>query len=74
MTNDWILDVLADLRAFADANGLSATGEHLDDAVIAAAAEIAALEEGRTRSLRVPPLDDGDAGHDTPADRIRQNA
>lgn len=38
--NDWILDVLADLKAFASANGLGALAEQLDDTTLIAAAEI----------------------------------
>jgi len=41
MANDWILDVLSDLKAFANKNGLSKTAEQLDDATLIAAAEIA---------------------------------
>ncbi len=41
MRNEWILDVLIDLRAFASANGLGALAEQLDDATLVAAAEIA---------------------------------
>lgn len=41
MANDWILDVLADLRAFSSLNGMPRLAEHLDDATLAAAAEIA---------------------------------
>ena len=37
----WILDVLADLRTFAQANGLSALAEQLDDTSLVAASEIA---------------------------------
>ena len=40
MQNDWILDVLADLKNFADANGLGALAQQLDDAKLIAAAEI----------------------------------
>ena len=40
--NDWILDVLADLKSFADANGLPALAEQLDDTTLIAASEIAA--------------------------------
>jgi hypothetical protein len=45
MTHDWILDVLADLKAFASANDLRALAEQLDDAKLIAAAEIASLGE-----------------------------
>lgn len=44
--NDWILDVLADLKAFAMANGLCALAEQLDDTTIVAAAEIASNGKG----------------------------
>lgn len=47
--NEWILDVLSDLNAFAVANGLSALAEQLDDTRLIAAAEIASMqEEART--------------------------
>lgn len=41
MQNDWILDVLVDLKAFAGANDLKALTEQLDDTILIAAAEIA---------------------------------
>ena len=43
--NDWILDVLADLKTFADANGLGTLAEQLDDTKLIAAAEIASKAE-----------------------------
>ena len=48
MRNDWILDVLADLRAFAQSSDLPLLAEQLDDTALVALAEIAAQEE-RTR-------------------------
>ncbi|MCE8537786.1 hypothetical protein KBY27_09975 [Ruegeria pomeroyi] len=42
---EWILDVLSDLKTFANANGLSALAEQLDDTKIVAAAEIASKRE-----------------------------
>lgn len=46
--NEWILDVLADLKSFASANGLTALVEQLDDTQLIAAAEIASrMEETR---------------------------
>ncbi|SHJ42809.1 hypothetical protein SAMN05444404_2054 [Ruegeria lacuscaerulensis ITI-1157] len=49
--NEWILDVLSDLNAFAVANGLTALAEQLDDTKLIAAAEIASLkDEARTPS------------------------
>jgi hypothetical protein len=50
MANEWILDVLADLKTFARDNGLPALTHGLDDLSIVAAAEIASTE-GMT-----PPL------------------
>lgn len=44
MTSDWIIDVLADLKAFARSNGMSALADQLDDATLIAAAEIASLK------------------------------
>ena len=43
--NDWILDVLADLKSFATANGLKGLAEQLDDTTLIAAAEIASQKE-----------------------------
>ena len=40
MQKDWILDVLADLRAFAMSNDLPALAEQLDDTALVALAEI----------------------------------
>ncbi|MFA3917135.1 hypothetical protein [Ruegeria hyattellae] len=48
--NDWILDVLADLKTFASANGLETLAEQLGDTRLIAAVEIAKLEdEPKTR-------------------------
>ncbi len=47
--NEWILDVLSDLSAFAVANGMSALAEQLDDTRLVAAAEITSMQnEART--------------------------
>ena len=46
MRSDWILDVLADLKAFALSIDLPALAEQLDDTAIVAMAEIASREEG----------------------------
>jgi hypothetical protein len=46
MKNDWILDVLADLRAYALENAMPALSEQLGDARLIAANEIAALRNG----------------------------
>ncbi|MBE1283278.1 MAG: hypothetical protein GJ676_08185 [Rhodobacteraceae bacterium] len=44
--NDWILDVLVDLKSFASANGLGVLAEQLDDTLLIAAAEIASSKNG----------------------------
>lgn len=48
MRSDWILDVLADLKAFAQCNDLPALAEQIDDTALVALAEIAALTESAT--------------------------
>lgn len=47
LQNEWILDVLTDLSAFAHQNGLRALAEQLDDTKIVAAAELVSSGEGR---------------------------
>ncbi|MDH3262698.1 MAG: hypothetical protein OEM24_01720 [Paracoccaceae bacterium] len=44
MQVEWILDVLADLRAFAERNGLPRLAEELDDTRRRAALELSALD------------------------------
>lgn len=46
MKNNWILDVLADLKTFAQANGMVALAEQLDDTALIAAADLALIKEG----------------------------
>jgi len=46
MHNEWILDVLADLRTFAQKNGLGVLAEQLDDTSLIAASELASTGEG----------------------------
>lgn len=48
MQQDWVLDVLADLKTFAQQNGMFTLAEQLDDTLIVAAGEIAA--HGRCQS------------------------
>ncbi|WP_170605771.1 hypothetical protein [Ruegeria arenilitoris] len=43
--NEWILDVLSDLNAFAVANGMNALAEQLADTSLIAAAEIASIQD-----------------------------
>ena len=44
MANEWIMDVLADLRTFARQNDLPALAEQLEDSALVAAAEITSQE------------------------------
>jgi len=45
MTNKWILDVLADLRAFAEANDMPRLADQLEVSAIVAAAEMVSVSE-----------------------------
>lgn len=47
MGSDWMLDVLTDLKAYAQKNGMSVLAEQLDDARLVAAAELATLGSRR---------------------------
>lgn len=40
MQHDWIIDVLSDLRTFADNHSLGRLAEQLDDTILMAAGEI----------------------------------
>ncbi|MCF6272386.1 MAG: hypothetical protein L3J37_04225 [Rhodobacteraceae bacterium] len=43
MKKDWIIDVLADLRVCALNNKMTVLAEHLDDAILVAASELARM-------------------------------
>lgn len=47
MGGEWILDVLTDLKAYAQKNGMSVLSEQLDDARLVAAAELATHDAAR---------------------------
>lgn len=42
MSQDWVLELISDLRRVAEKSGLCELSEHLDDALLVAAREIAA--------------------------------
>lgn len=67
MKNEWILDVLADLRQFARANDLSVLAEQLDDTCLIAASELASKTEGHGthdgRPAGVTGLQSGEVGN-----------
>ena len=50
MANDWIIDVLSDLKAFAQDNGLSELAAQLDETILVAATEMSSLE-GQARII-----------------------
>jgi hypothetical protein len=50
MGSEWMLDVLTDLKSYAQKNGMAVLAEQLDDARLVAAAELA------TRSAARPSL------------------
>ena len=57
MHNDWILDVLADLRSFAEVNGMPRLASHLDETTLLAAAEISNQRpNGTSRPVTLDPL------------------
>jgi hypothetical protein len=41
MTNDWIIDVLVDLKKFSASNNLSVLAEQIDDTIMIASNELA---------------------------------
>ncbi len=59
MQNDWILDVLSDLRAFAQANGMAHLSDQLDTTRLVAACELASANGGAPAAVRV---DDAQGG------------
>ena len=70
MQNEWILDVLTDLRSFAETNALPQLAEHLDDAKLIASAEIAIRDErsatsghGDKQNTGTGPFGFGAGGH-----------
>jgi hypothetical protein len=54
MKTEWIFDVLSDLRLFAQENGLPVLGEHLDDARMIAATELASKNARETQEAETP--------------------
>ena len=66
MRNEWIIDVLADLRAFAELNGMDATAAQLEDASLVALAELSSLDaRARSGGAAVVEGHDGGAGNIT---------
>ncbi|MBL4874776.1 MAG: hypothetical protein JKY41_15695 [Rhodobacteraceae bacterium] len=53
MTNEWMIDVLADLRNFAAKQAMLELAEHLDDAILVATVEIRDHDRGRVIGVGV---------------------
>ncbi len=64
MPNDWIIDVLADLKTYAEMNGMAATAASLEDTTLIALAEgVSAPAEAETGEGQMAQAGhDGDAG------------
>lgn len=71
MGQKWIIDVIADLRAFADQNGLPLLAHQLDVTATVAQSEIALMTEGAPRAANgnesqlTSAVDDTRPGHGT---------
>jgi uncharacterized protein (DUF2345 family) len=71
MGQKWIIDVIADLRTFADQNGLPLLANQLDVTSTVAQEELAAISEEALKSTRVetgqykPSFGDTRSGHRT---------
>ena len=71
MGQKWVIDVIADLRTFADQNGLPLLAAQLDVTSTVAQSEIASVFEGAPRASNVnaselaPNFGDTRSGHGT---------
>jgi predicted transcriptional regulator len=71
MGQKWIIDVIADLRSFADQNGLPLLAHQLDVTSTVAQEELAAMSAGALRAANLetgqstPPFGDTQSGHRT---------
>lgn len=65
MANDWIIDVLADLRQYALRHNYIALAEQLDDAIVVAAGELIIEADGADAPAALrPEADRAGAGRD----------
>ncbi|NNU78913.1 hypothetical protein HMH01_00545 [Halovulum dunhuangense] len=62
MSNEWMLDLLADIRNVAARNAMFELSEHLDDALLIAARELRSGICGTTGAGVGDALDDGLSG------------
>ncbi|MGH1368333.1 MAG: hypothetical protein ACRBCL_06920 [Maritimibacter sp.] len=61
MQHEWIIDVLADLKSFAERKGMSATAAQLDDASLVVLAELTAMQ-GQAGEGSMVQEHDGETG------------
>jgi hypothetical protein len=71
MANDWIIDVLADLKTYAKKNGLSALAGQLEETTLVALAEIASRDG---KALETAKWEIDETGRLYRSDAERQNA
>ncbi len=71
MANDWIIDVLADLKTYAKKNGLSVLAKQLEETTLIAATEIASAQE---RAPETANWELGDTGRYYRTITARENA
>ncbi|WP_424944085.1 hypothetical protein [Aliiroseovarius crassostreae] len=64
MSNDWIIDVLTDLMAYARRNDLTVTAEALDDARLVALTEIASAADRKAEMMQSYERQPGAAAHE----------
>ncbi|MGQ3488153.1 hypothetical protein [Roseovarius pacificus] len=66
MQNEWILDVLSDLKGFADQNGMSALADKLADTRLVATLDLLRQGKGTSADDRSPAFAAGQNGQDVP--------
>ena len=69
MGNGWILDVLADLRRFAQLNDLPLLAVQLDETAMVANAELSTLQEGALVTVRGDAAETGQIFYQAGASR-----
>jgi len=70
MSQEWMIDVLTDLRQFAQQNGLMGLAEQLDDTILIAATELKTANQDRTSLGNSTKQDRGVSGTLASGDNI----
>ncbi len=71
MSQEWMIDVLTDLRKFAQQNGLMGLAEQLDDSILIAAAELKQLDPAPLPAREYAKQNRGVPGAPGASDNIR---